>query len=180
MAPDAAQNRLRRRYLDHLARRHDGWSRACPGQHLTASSLIVARSGRVLLTLHARLGRWLQTGGHLEAGDVGLGAAARREASEESGLTSLALDPVPLLLSAHSLPPAMPCARGRPMTHLDVQYLVLVDAVATPIRSDESTRLGWFDLAELPEVDDSVRALVAAAQQRLDVNHTERSGSGEH
>ena len=172
MAPDAVQNRLRRRYLDHLARRHDGWSRECPREHLTASSLIVAPPGRALLTLHARLGRWLQTGGHLETGDVGLGDAARREAGEESGLTSLALDPVPLLLSAHSLPPVMPCARGRPMTHLDVQYLVRVDAAAPPIRSDESTRLAWFDLAELPKVDDSVRALVAAAQQRLDVNHT--------
>lgn len=121
----------------------------------------------MLLTLHARLGRWLQTGGHLEPDDAGLGAATRREAGEESGSTALALDPVPLRLSAHSLPPSMPCARGRPMTHLDVQYLVLAPASMEPTRSEESTRLQWFDVDDLPPVDRSVRTLVGAAAQRL-------------
>ena len=121
----------------------------------------------MLLTRHARLGRWLQTGGHLEPTDASLTAAAGREATEESGLPGLRTDPDPLLLSAHPLPPSVPCARGGPMTHLDVQHLVLAGAVDPPVVSAESTAVQWFDVTGLPEVDVSVRALVAAAGRRL-------------
>lgn len=121
----------------------------------------------MLLTLHARLGRWLQTGGHLEDSDLSLDAAALREAEEESGLSSLRLDPSPLLLSAHALPPTVPCAGGEPMVHLDVQYLVLADRAAAAVVSVESTAVEWFAPDALPDVDDSVRSLVAAASARL-------------
>jgi 8-oxo-dGTP pyrophosphatase MutT (NUDIX family) len=122
----------------------------------------------VLLTHHARLGRWLQTGGHLEPTDRDLTGAAAREAAEESGLSGLVTDADPLLLSAHALPPTVPCAAGGPMTHLDVQHLVLADAADPPVVSAESTAVRWFEVNRLPEVDASVRALVAAAGRRLD------------
>ena len=123
-APNPEQDQLRRHYLDHLASQSDGWSRACVGAHLTASSLICAAAeGKVLLTLHARIGRWLQTGGHIESTDPTLEAAAAREAHEESGLADLSLDPSPLLLSKHEVP----CGTVRPTYHLDVQYLVLAN-----------------------------------------------------
>jgi 8-oxo-dGTP pyrophosphatase MutT (NUDIX family) len=101
-APDAGQETLRRRYLRHLRDHADAMSRHCVPGHVTASSLIVSGDqARVLLTLHARLGRWLQTGGHCEE-DLHLAAAALREATEESGIPTLLIDPVPVLLSAHS------------------------------------------------------------------------------
>jgi len=83
LAPDSEQDQLQRYFLDHLAKRANGWSRDCLGAHLTASSLICAAAdGKVLLTLHARIGRWLQTGGHIERTDPTLEAAALREANE--------------------------------------------------------------------------------------------------
>lgn len=163
-APDPEQATLRQDYLDHLRRHAEGWSRSTAGAHLTASSLICAPADRqVLLTLHARLGRWLQTGGHLDPGDTSLEAAALREATEESGLSGLVLDPTPLLLSRHEVP----CGPVRPCFHLDVQYLVTVDRVRPPQVSSESTDVRWFDADRLPEIDASVRALVAAAGRRL-------------
>jgi 8-oxo-dGTP pyrophosphatase MutT (NUDIX family) len=163
-APDSEQDRLRRHYLDHLARRSDGWSRSCVGAHLTASSLICAATeGMVLLTLHARLGRWLQTGGHIEATDPTLPAAATREAAEESGLADLSLDPSPLLLSKHEVP----CGPVQPTYHLDVQYLVLVNHLVSPDIGEESIDVRWFAHDQLPEVDHSVLALVRAASVRL-------------
>ena len=159
------QERLRSHYLDHLAAHPDGWSRGCPGAHLTASSLICApAAGAVLLTLHARIGRWLQTGGHIEETDLDLCAAALREATEESGLTALSIDPVPLLLSRHEVP----CGVVRPTYHLDVQFLVLARQPDVPTTSSESLDLGWFRHHQLPETDASVRGLVAAAGHRLD------------
>lgn len=151
-------------YLDHLDRRPEGWSRTCGGVHLTASSLICApASGQVLLTLHAKIGRWLQTGGHLEATDPTLAAAALREATEESGLAGLELDPRPLLLSRH----AVVCGEVSPTYHLDVQYLVLAPDASRPTVGEESHDVQWFDPDQLPDVDDSVRALVRAAAVRL-------------
>ena len=119
---------------------------------------------RVLLTLHRRLGRWLQTGGHCEPGDTSLRAAAQREATEESGISGLVVDPVPLRLDRHRVP----CGPLRPAHHLDVQYLALAPADAQERVGPESFALGWFGTSDLPEpTDDSVRALVAAAVRRL-------------
>jgi 8-oxo-dGTP pyrophosphatase MutT (NUDIX family) len=163
-APNREQDQLRRAYLDHLARRSDGWSRACVGAHLTASSLICAAAhGKVLLTLHARLGRWLQTGGHIEATDPTLEAAASREAAEESGLADLSLEPSPLLLSKHEVL----CGPVRPTYHLDVQYLILANHLVSPGIGEESSDVRWFAHDQLPEVDHSVSALIRAAGIRL-------------
>jgi 8-oxo-dGTP pyrophosphatase MutT (NUDIX family) len=162
--PDADQDQLRSAYLEHLARHPDGWSRGCSGAHLTASSLICQpHRGLVLLTLHARIGRWLQTGGHIEAADSGLLAAALREASEESGLPGLTLDPTPLLLSRHEVE----CGTVRPTFHLDVQFLVIAAESIRPTVGPESLDLRWFGYDRLPIIDSSVSDLVAAAASRL-------------
>jgi 8-oxo-dGTP pyrophosphatase MutT (NUDIX family) len=155
---------LRRYYLDHLVERPDGWSRSCVGAHLTASSLICAAGEpKVLLTLHSRIGRWLQTGGHIESTDTTLAAAAVREAQEESGLVDLALEPSLLLLSKHEAP----CGNIRPTYHLDVQYLVIASQTVSPKIGNESIDVRWFAHDQLPAVDDSVVALVRAARVRL-------------
>lgn len=163
-APNGRQDVLRRRYLRHLRDQADAMSRHCAPGHVTASSLIVSSDRRrVLLTLHARLGRWLQTGGHCED-DLLLAAAALREAREESGIPALLIDPVPVLLSAH----AEACGTVPAATHFDVQYLCLAPENAVAVHSEESLELAWFGIDELPAgTDESVRALVHASLARL-------------
>lgn len=163
-APDAEQDRLRHDYLAHLEQHPEAMSRECHPDHLTASALIVDSSGaRVLLTLHRRLQRWLQTGGHCESDDLTLAAAALREGREESGIPALTIDPVPLLLSRHEVP----CGPIRPSHHLDVQFLAVAPPDAQHVISDESDDLAWFELDALPPTDQSVHALIAAATTRL-------------
>jgi 8-oxo-dGTP pyrophosphatase MutT (NUDIX family) len=164
--PDAEQRRLQQVYLDHLARHADAMSRTCHPDHLTASALIVDRAGtKVLLTLHRRLQRWLQTGGHCEDADPTLASAALREGREESGIESLTIDPDPLLLSLHEVPG---CGPIRPSHHLDVQFLAIAPDDARHTISDESDDLAWFAIEELPDgTDQSVRDLIAAATRRL-------------
>lgn len=159
--PQAQQSELRERYLAHLRTTTDGWSRDCAGQHLTASSLIISPArDRVLLTLHGRIGRWLQTGGHIEATDADLASAALREAREESGLSDLVLGEI-LLLSRHEVL----CGPVRPSFHLDVQFLATGDAAQQPVISDESADVRWFALNDLPPLDRSVTDLITAASR---------------
>ena len=58
----------------------------------------------VLLTLHPRVGRWVQLGGHCEPEDPTIAAAALREATEESGIAGLQIDPDPVHLDVHPSP----------------------------------------------------------------------------
>jgi 8-oxo-dGTP pyrophosphatase MutT (NUDIX family) len=156
--PDAEQAELREHYLKYLAQHEDGmWRRSRP-EHLTASALVLDRSGsRVLLTLHKTLNRWLQLGGHCEPGDTTLAGAALREAREESGLAGLVIGAKPLQLSRHEL-----LAGGcKGVFHLDVQYLVTTTTETGYVISDESHDLSWFGIDALPAgIDRSVAELV--------------------
>jgi 8-oxo-dGTP pyrophosphatase MutT (NUDIX family) len=164
-APGPGQAQLRRVYLDHLRLHADGMWRECHPDHVTASALVVsADRSQVLLTLHRRLRRWLQTGGHCERTDAALASAARREAVEEAGIADLVVDEAPVLLSRHPVP----CGPLRPAHHLDVQYVAVAADGAEPVASEESDDVRWFPVEALPAgTDDSVRALVAHALRRL-------------
>ncbi|MBQ0983889.1 NUDIX hydrolase [Streptomyces sp. F63] len=157
----SGQEELRRDYLAHLAAHPDGMGKGCREGHITASALVVdPDTGRVLLTLHRKLGMWLQTGGHCEPGDTTLAGAALREATEESGIPGLELLPGgPVRLDRH----LTPCA-----WHLDVQYAALAPAGSVEAVSEESLELRWYGWDEVRRVaDTSVVRLAESARALL-------------
>ena len=160
------QDALRHAYIAYLLGMPDAMMRSCAPGHLTASAVVVDPARRAtLLTLHPRVGRWVQLGGHCEPEDVTLQDAALREAREESGINELSIDPLPLQLHVHPLT----CSGGVPTRHLDVRYLVTTPAYADEQISDESDDLCWFGFDDLPEgLDASTVLLIADAVSELD------------
>ncbi|MFC4070754.1 NUDIX hydrolase [Actinoplanes subglobosus] len=150
-ATSADAELARKRTLDLLADGPVAMTRAHRAGHVTASALIVGDDRRVLLCLHGRLGLWMQLGGHCEEGDATLAAAGFREATEESGIPGLILDPTPIDIDIHEVR----CgprdgAPAEPSVHYDVRFLLRAPAGSVERISDESSDLKWFHPDALP------------------------------
>ncbi|MFL6022909.1 MAG: NUDIX hydrolase [Marmoricola sp.] len=164
-APDADQETWRAEYVEHLRTKPDGLEKPCFPDHLTAGALVLDADGsRVLLNLHGKAQRWFAFGGHLEPEDQTLAGAALREATEESGLVDLVIDPEPVHLSLHTVDFCNP--RG-PVRHLDVRFLARLGASSEPVVSDESLDVRWFDATDLPTDEPDMVDLIRLARARL-------------
>jgi len=160
---DPAQDSLRHAVLAFVLARDDACQRSCAPGHVTASTLVLNHAGtHALLTLHPRIGRWVQLGGHCEESDPDVAAAAAREATEESGIEGLTVGDLPVALHVH----ALTCSLGVPTHHLDLQFVAHAPADAHIAISDESLDLRWWPLDALPEGSDfGLRQLARAASQ---------------
>lgn len=141
-------------YPECLLRQH------VPG-HLTGAALVTdGNLSRVLLTLHRKLGIWLQLGGHAD-GEADLSSVAMREAREESGLIDLHFlrygklfgtpedAPLPFDLDVHAIP-----ARKEDPAHFhyDVRFVVVAGDPEKIAISEESLDLRWFTLEDAFEL----------------------------
>lgn len=163
-APTAEQGQLRDDYVAHLRAHDDGLLKSCFPAHLTAGVLVTSLDrDRVLLNLHGKAQRWFAFGGHIEEDDPDLIASAWREGTEESGIADLVVEPVPVHLSAHVVDFCSPLG---PVTHLDVRFVARVDPATPYATSEESVRLAWFDIDDLPTDEPDMVELIALACQR--------------
>ena len=166
---DAKERTMRLRAL--LANTPRPFHRSTLPGHVTGSALLLDASGRfVCLLHHAKLGLWLQPGGHSD-GQEDTWAVALREATEETGLAGLRLESFcesrrvfPIDVDIHLFPP-----RGLEPEHLhfDVRFLIVSsgDAESTPLPgNNESHGIAWFPITALqtgalPNTDASVQRL---------------------
>lgn len=163
-APDAAQDSLRHAVLAFVLARPDACLRECVPGHVTASALVVDHTGdRVLLTLHPRVGRWVQLGGHCDEEDGDIVTAALREATEESGVTGLRIEPELAAIHVHPVT----CSLGVPTRHLDLQFVAHAPPGARIAISDESDDLRWWPADALPEGADDALAFLVGQARRL-------------
>jgi 8-oxo-dGTP pyrophosphatase MutT (NUDIX family) len=136
-----------------------------PG-HFTASLFVLSPERDALaLIFHKKLGIWVQPGGHVEAEDVTLADAARREAREEIGVSRFvedsagnAAEPAIFDVDVHPIParPTEPAHH-----HFDVRFL-LTACSRDLVVSDEVADARWMPLTEVHTVasDESVQRCV--------------------
>lgn len=136
----------------------DVFSRAhCTPGHFTASAFVVSPDrAAVALVHHAKLNRWVQPGGHIEAGDADIFSAAAREVAEEIGVTALSpLGPGTVFdVDVHDIPgrPGEPAHR-----HYDVR--VAFRARTEALRAgDGVSEARWVPLGDVAAIgtDESV------------------------
>jgi len=126
-----------------------------PG-HVTGSALVVTPDfSKIVLTLHKKLKKWVQLGGHAD-GYHKIHEVALREAQEESGLKELTLygphftvldgekTPLPLDFDIHQIPTHKNTPAHK---HYDIRYAIIASDFMLKT-SDESDDLRWFTLEE--------------------------------
>jgi 8-oxo-dGTP pyrophosphatase MutT (NUDIX family) len=143
---DEREDVSKRVFLEELARLRTPFDRAADPVHVTASALVVSSRG-VVLHRHRRMGRWLQPGGHVDAGESPA-EAAQRETAEETGLVASHPAAGPLLahLDVHPAPPGH--------LHLDLRYLLLAPAVDPTPGPGESPDVRWFSWEDAESLAD--------------------------
>jgi len=189
----AAEAAVLDRFRAFVTATPDCCERDSPLGHLTGSALVVTSTlDQVLLTLHRKLGKWLQLGGHADGSPL-LHEVAMREANEESGLNSLhflpyemalsvqqgtasagILAPMPFDFDAH----AIPARPGEPAhVHYDVRFLIVANHLDPLIISEESKDLRWFAVAAARQASRQEPSMerqflkLAWLKQQLTVNH---------
>lgn len=134
-----------------------------PG-HFTASAFVLdAERASLLLILHAKLGRWLQPGGHIEPDDADAIAAARRELREEVGLGELNLLQDRIFdIDIHDIPAhkTMP-----PHRHYDVRFVFVAAPHAELRASSDALEARWVALDAVSQIESD--ASVMRAVERL-------------
>ncbi len=162
--PSPDQRALRDRFVTHLRAHHDGVTRDCFPDHVTAGTLVLSADlDEVLLNLHGKARRWFAFGGHCEPGDLTLLSAATREAAEESGIAGLDVDPVPVHLDEHTVGFCDP--RG-PVGHLDVRFTARAAPDAVHVVSEESLDVRWWPVTDLPELEPEMLTLIELSRAR--------------
>lgn len=120
-----------------------------PG-HITGSAWIVDESkSHALLVHHAKLGKWLQPGGHAD-GDENVLNVATREVEEETGLTSTELL-IPRIFDLDIHP--IPARKDFPEhLHYDIRFAFKASNQTELKISEESCDLKWIKLNEIPKL----------------------------
>lgn len=118
--------------------------------HITASSWLVNKDNtHALMMHHAKLGIWVQLGGHCDGNPNPLEVAIK-EAQEESGINEIvALSPAIFDIDIHLVPAN---SKEKAHYHYDIRFLLQVTSRENYVQNSESKELRWVsrDRAELP------------------------------
>ena len=138
-------------------------------QYATGSAwLINPSNGKILLTHHRKLNRWLQPGGKISAQDnLSIQQTALREAQEESGMKEIKLSSPELFhLDIHYIPAQK---NQEAQYYYDFCFLHQTTQDQPLSKNGESLDLKWFSIAELMQMDleNSIERMMKKWQHKL-------------
>jgi 8-oxo-dGTP pyrophosphatase MutT (NUDIX family) len=134
--------------------------------HVTGSAWIINSDGsRTVLVHHAKLGKWVQPGGHCD-GQADVLAVALREAQEETGLTVTPVGGDIFDIDVHPIPEYWNTPEH---WHFDVRFLLLADDDNAPQVSSESRAVRWVSLDEAAQLNNSqsITRMIDKTRQRF-------------
>jgi 8-oxo-dGTP pyrophosphatase MutT (NUDIX family) len=132
--------------------------------HITGSALVLDSSRKfMLLIFHPKLQKWIQPGGHVEAGEYPF-QTAERETCEETGLTALRLTTTqPIDVDVHPIPAGKTPAH----LHYDLRYLFIYPETVESSREWQAElSCRWVELNEVERLtnEESVLRLLEKAR----------------
>jgi len=149
--------------LTQFVQQHDNcFDRELAVGHITGSAWLVDKNlGHVFFTHHKKLDKWFQPGGHSD-GNANTLAVAMKEASEESGIEDVFIQPLSdniFDIDIHTIP-----ARKSEAEHLhyDIRFILETD-INHPLNiSDESHEIAWIALDDIPKYtkEESIQRMV--------------------
>ena len=159
---DAADSACRERFLKFVREEPRCFERTRTPGHITGSAWVVDRArDRVILTLHKKLGRWLQLGGHAD-GEEDVLVVARREAREESGLERVTpLSEEIFDIDIHEIPAFGP---ELPHLHYDVRFIFTAEDDAPLKKTGESKAVSWVPVERIRDFS-SERSILRMAEK---------------
>ncbi len=135
------------RFLE-LLKSKDAFERTHLPGHITGSTWIINKDkDQVLLVHHAKLNKWVQSGGHTD-GDENVLQVALREAEEETGLKNFKIVPTIFDIDIHTIPARKDFPEHQ---HYDIRYLVEADMSEPIVVSEESHDVKWIPLNKLED-----------------------------
>jgi len=135
------------RFKSLLSNFENCYERSLISGHMTGSAWVIDKSKKtVLLVHHKKLGKWLQPGGHAD-GEENIVNVAIKEATEETGLSSLQLNSENIFdIDIHLIPRYKSVPSHY---HHDIRFLFIADSKEQFTVSSESNELAWIELNDI-------------------------------
>jgi 8-oxo-dGTP pyrophosphatase MutT (NUDIX family) len=159
--PSFEERETSHKIINFVQENCDCFERTLAPGHITASAWLLNKAGtHALLMHHAKLGIWVQLGGHCD-GDADTLRVAIKEAQEESGISAIEpVSPAIFDLDIHFIP----ASKKEPAHyHYDIRYLLRVASDESFAQNSESLQLRWFEKNE--ELPTESRAVTRIAEK---------------
>lgn len=142
-SPSPEEIPYKQEILEFVKNHPDCFERSLESGHITTSAWLLNKQGtHALLMHHAKLGIWVQLGGHAD-GNPNILESAIKEAKEESGISHI--EPVHseiFDIDIHKIP-ATPSSKEH--FHYDIRFLLQVKSTESIQKNHESKELLWVD-----------------------------------